>query len=168
MCVLLISLGVCFFTKCVPVLVRDFKTSVSFVFTFSRLQCLLSLHFKTSMSFVFTFQDFNVFCLYISRLQCLLSLHFKTSMSSVFTFPRLQYLLSLHSNTSMSCVFTFQDFNVFCLYISRLQCLLFCCARLQCLLVRTFDTSFIYSFYRFRFLGFSLVVGRIARSLGWN
>ena len=84
---------------------------MSSVFTFSRLQCLQSLHFKTSMSSVFTFQDFNAFCL----------LHFKTSMSSVFTFTRLQCLLS----------FTFQDFNVFNLYISRLQCLLFCCARLQ-------------------------------------
>jgi len=113
MCVLLINLGVCFFTKHVHVLVKDFKTSISSVFTFqdfdifylhiSRLQCLRSLHFKTSMSSVFTFQDFIVFCLYISRFQCLLSLHFKTSMSSVFTF---------------------QDFNVFCLYILRLQCLL--------------------------------------------
>jgi len=102
MCVLPIGLGVCFFTKRVRVLVRDFKTS---------------------MSFVYTFQDFNVFCLYISRLQCLLSLHFKTSMSSVFTFQdfnvfylyisRLQCLLSLHVKTSMSFVFTFQDFNVF-------------------------------------------------------
>jgi len=125
-CVVLISLGVCFFTKRVRILVKVFETSMSSVFTFQdfnvfslyilRLQCLQSLHSKTSMSSVFTFQNFNVF---------------KTSMSSVFTFQdfnvfrlyisRLQCLRSLHFETSMSSVFTFQDFNVFSLYISRLQ-----------------------------------------------
>ena len=92
--------GVCLFTKRVRVLVKDIKTSMSYVITFSRLQCLLSLHFKTSMSSFVTFQDFNVFYFYISRLQCLLSLHFKTSMSFVFTFQHFNVfflvLLILH------------------------------------------------------------------------
>ncbi|KAG4924546.1 hypothetical protein JHK87_050086 [Glycine soja] len=60
-----------------------------------------SLHFKTSMSSVKTSMS---------------SLHFKTSMSSVKT-----SMSSLYFKTSMSSVFTFQDFNVFYLYISRLQ-----------------------------------------------
>ena len=114
MCVVLIGLGFCFFTKRVHVLVKDFKTSISSVFTFqdfdifylhiSRLQCLRSLHFKTSMSSVFTFQDFNVFCLYILRLQCLLSLHFKTTMSFVFTFPKTSMCPILLCKTTTSFV----------------------------------------------------------------
>ena len=105
MYVVLISLGVCFFTKRVRVLVKDFKdfnvfclteTSMSSVFTFSktsmsfvlqRLQCLLSLCFKTSMSYLHL-KDFNVFCL---------------------------------TETSMSSVFTFQAFKVFCLVLLILR-----------------------------------------------
>ena len=96
MCVVLIGLGVCFFTKRVRILVKDFKTS---------------------MSYVFIFQDFNVFCLYISRLQCLFSLHFKTSMSFVFTFQDCNvFRLYIPKDFNVSYFFV-QNYNVFCLVL---------------------------------------------------
>ena len=155
MCVVLIGFEVFFYQAC-----------SRFSERFPRLQRLMSLLFKTSMSsistfqrlqtsFVFTFQDFNAFCLYIS----------KTSNVFCLYISRFQCLVSLHFKTSLSFVFTFQDSNVFYLYISRLQCLLFCFARLQRLLFSTFDTSFIYSFLKVSLPWFSLVANRTTRSL---
>jgi len=141
---------------------------------------------QTSMSLVFyIYQDFNVFILLqlprlqclqsftFTRLQCLQSfIFFETSMSLVFTFTRLQCLqFFTFTKTSMSSVFyIFQGFNVFSLlhlqrlqclqaftFLQGLQCLQFCCTRLQRLLLNTFDTSMSISilfFYRFHFLGF--------------
>ena len=124
MCVVLIGLGVCFFTMHV---------------------CTLVKVFKTLMSSVFTFQDSNVFSLYISRLQCLQSLHFKTSMSSAFTFSRLQCLQSLHFETSMSSVFYISRLQCLQLLYARLRRHLFNTFDTSISLC---------SFYRFHFLGF--------------
>jgi len=138
MYVVLIGLGICFFTKHVHILVKDFKDFNVFCqdfnvfcqdfnvfFTFSKTS-MSSLHFKDfnvfcqDFNIFLTFQDFNVLCRYISIFQCLLS---------------------------------YRDFNVFCLYISRLQCLLYI-SRLQSLLFSTLDTLYIYSFDRFHCFGF--------------
>jgi len=132
MCVVLIGLGFCFFTKRVHVLVK-----------ISRLQCLLSLHFKDFNVLCLLFsKDFNVSCLYISRLQCLLSLHFKTSMSSVFKFQDFNVFCLYFPKTSMSSVFTFQDFNIFCFYISKTSTsFIFTFSRFQCLQSLHFRSS---------------------------
>ena len=153
MCVWSDRFGVYFFTKRVRILMKVFKTSMSFVFTFSRLQCLQSLHL----------QDFNVFSLYISRLQCLQSLPFKTSMSSIITFSRPQYLQSLHLQdfnvlcllhfkTSMSPIFVMQDYNVCCLILLILPC----------------RYPFVLFFLHVSLPWFSLLVGQITWSLKWN
>jgi len=61
--VILIDLGVCFFTKRVHVLVKFSKTSMSFVKTL--MSSLLFKNFNVfcqDFNVFFTFQDFNVFC----------------------------------------------------------------------------------------------------------
>ena len=115
---------------------RDYQCLL--LFTFQRLQCLLSRLSQSSLHF----KNFNVFCqdyhnlLYIS----------KTSMSIVktitifFTFERLQCLLSRISQSTL----LFQD------YQSLLSCrdyqflLLFTFQRLQCLLSRLSQSSLLF------------------------
>jgi len=133
-----IGLGVCFFTKRVHVLVKDFKDYQSllscrdfnvfylFISKTIKVFCLA----ETSMSFAFTFQRLSK-SFVLQRLQCLLPLLFKDYQSLLSCRDFNVFYLYISKTikvfclveTSMSSAFTFQRLSK-SFVLQRLQCLM--------------------------------------------